>query len=87
MIGDLGLGIGADQRARLTPEMAHADHPDLHEAQVMLSRSGQRTDRRFALRLRLRSVTNYGRDLPPDGHSRQAEEFQPSLVYRAAPAT
>jgi hypothetical protein len=53
----------------------------------MLSRSGQRTDRRFALRLRLRSVTNYGRDLPPDGHSRQAEEFQPSLVYRAAAAT
>jgi hypothetical protein len=35
--------------------------------------------RRFALRLRLRSVTNYGRDLPPDDHSRQAEEI-PALA-------
>ena len=28
--------------------------------------------------LRLRSVTNYGRELPPGGRGRQAEECQPS---------
>ena len=44
-------------------------------------------ERRFALRLGLRSVTNDGRDLPPDCHSRQAEEIPALADYRAAPAT
>ena len=40
--------------------------------------SPRRTERRFALGLRLRSVTSFGRDLPLGGHGRQAEEIPQS---------
>jgi hypothetical protein len=49
--------------------------------------AAKRAERRFALRLRLRSVTDYGGELPPGSHSRQAEAFPALADYRAAPAT
>ena len=65
----------------------HTEHPFGCGSDDMPTDRDLPPDRRFALRLRLRSVTNYGRDLPPDGHSRQAEEIPALADYRAAPAT
>jgi hypothetical protein len=71
----------------MTGRLGNAERPDLRSRSDGIGHVRDRTDRRFAFRLRLRSVTNYGCGLPPGGHSCQAEDFPALAGYRAAPAT
>jgi hypothetical protein len=47
----------------------------MRSVELSILRSRGRTERRFALGSRLRSVTNYGRELRPGDRGRQAEEL------------
>ena len=74
-------------RSRHAGEKAARQTNPFCTTQLLVAEVVAVAERRFAFRLRLRSVTNYYRDLPPGGHSRQAEEFSALADYRAAPAT
>ena len=84
-----GLGwptpVSAWLPLRRSPERLRADHPDLRAVRQRVDDRLGHPERRFALRLSSRSVTNYGCEPPPDGRGCQAEECPPSRVTGRRP--